>query len=342
MRFILTLSLGVVLCASLTVGYALDASSVDVKLTPLCGPEGFRTTGPIPIVIHIYNRGADKLPLLLGYPLNNCVEYHISGVSSAAHVSAVSASNVVGIGPGPMLLVEGNSESTITSYLNENFDIENEGVATISWTVYLQTISDNKIMTATYSGIFSIPIRVGDAHELESVLSRYLSFAQTAKDDMVKSGYVEGICSIHQPVVIPFLQKLLTIPQGKKRALDVLCDEWLGNRDADEVIGKYLDSETDSNYLLSVISRNLAHGRMLSNKQLSRLVDSDNPAMRSCGIWYIQSVLSSLQLERVLKGNDAWKKSENENLFKTLSDILERIGRVVPQKEAGKSTANGF
>ena len=248
--------------------------------------------------------------------------------------------------PRPVTLAA-NGQYEFSLYLTNYFDFTGIGAVSFEWKIVIPTVKNDALIPVQSTGAFSVAIHADELGALDAELSRYLNIAQNEKDHAVRQAMIEGICSIHDPKVLPFLQRLLAVPDGEGRSIETLCQEWINNPECTQILGNYIETSSNTRGITDVIAKLLENRRFLSNKQLSRLLHSPDVSIRYCGLCYIHELLSSMHLDDLPKNGPEYNigiGNEYENIFKILTDVLEQKNKISPKQQGDKKegAANGF
>jgi len=277
------------------------------------------------ITVHIYNRSGDSISLVGDYSDGSGIDIKITGTEGELMPKVIRP--VIGI--QRILAIKPNSEFNFPLYLTK-----------------IPVVVNNSIVSVTSSGAFPVKIRDGNNDELDNSLSQLLDHAINAADVATKMGMVEGICSIRDPGVIPYLQRLLNVREGELRAIETLIQEWSNDQNAEKVIDNYIDTTSNDSGLRTVIEIYHEKHRLLTDTQLSRLLKSRDDAIRFCGILYMRGILDTLHLDalpQLSKDPNAGIVMQCDEILKAFTEILNKNeSKSFKKQESDKAKAFGF
>ena len=294
------------------------------------------------ITVHIYNRSGDSISLVGDYSDGSGIDIKITGTEGELMPKVIRP--VIGI--QRILAIKPNSEFNFPLYLTNMYKFSATGTALVSWNAKIPVVVNNSIVSVTSSGAFPVKIRDGNNDELYNSLSQLLDHAINAADVATKMGMVEGICSIRDPGVIPYLQRLLNVREGELRAIETLIQEWSNDQNAEKVIDNYIDTTSNDSGLRTVIEIYHEKHRLLTDTQLSRLLKSRDDAIRFCGILYMRGILDTLHLDalpQLSKDPNAGIVMQCDEILKAFTEILNKNeSKSFKKQESDKAKAFGF
>jgi hypothetical protein len=319
-----------------------DISNISVNVIPFCGTDGFNIIGPMAVIVHVYNRSNGKISIIEDYADGKGINITIAGVEGEP-IDKTIADRVE---PHHLITINPNSEFNYRLYLSNMYRFSAPGVAQVSWDAKMHVIVNDSAESVTSSGNFTVRIRERNNEELGMELSRLLDFSINAPDPVTKSGMIEGICSIRDPAVLPFLQRLLNVQSGESRSLETLLRVWNADPNAEKIVDNYIKTTSDSANLRMIVGIYLEQRKLLTDSQLSHLLKSKDVAIRFCGILYIHGILDTLHLDSIpqfSRDPNGGIIAQCDEILKVFADILSKNeSKSFKKQEAAKQSAGGF
>lgn len=329
----------------LIMGQAFELNAaIVIEVNPSCGSEGFLQYGPMTVEVQIKNTGSQDITIPEQYPALPGLKFSVSGVAGkqvSFYRDSVQRQRIP-------ITIKQNEHYSYICYLTDFFEFYDSGQVQVVWNVSLPTpTKEDESAVNSSSGSFELKIRPNSETETKTELERTLIFLASAKSEKAQLQYISAICSIHRPLVVPFLARLLGSSMlAQRMAVRRLCSDWMDAPSTIGILDQFLDTTSDGDSANLIVQTYITHNRLLKREQTTKLLTSSEIPIRYAGIWYSRQILAQLDIGNL----SLIANGSNPELANQANAILEDVthkGGVspntpLPKNQQADKTGSGF
>ena len=294
-----------------------DLSGVSISLVPI--PVQQPRIGPIPLQFEFRNPTTATVLVVFGGDLDAGLHLESGGGSPAPESPGSERRQDV-----QPIVLRPNSTGLACLFLNDYLHFENAGPTIVRWSCSATAADvtnknsngvsdfDDKGISIRASGAFGITLENHSDEELKNSLAAYIVTISAAPDSPLSSQYAHGICSVRSPVVIPYLEKMMSIPGWQYVALRCLAYDWFAENSVKKRLISDLMATNDPVAARIVTDAYIQNNCLISTEALNCLLKSRNDGLQVVGIRYARALLHRLSVSNIARLSSEKKDSVSE------------------------------